>query len=84
MDGLDFNDTLKYLIDAVSTSHWAEIILLMVVLIALLGGGFLVYKRMGSTERLIMRMLDILAPGHRPRNDGKETEEDSDAGKSGD
>lgn len=63
MDGSDFFDLAKYLIDAVSTSHWAEVLLLIVVLVTLLGGGFLVYKRMGSTERLILRLLDMLHPG---------------------
>lgn len=67
MDGFDPTDVLQYLIDAVSTSRWAEVILLVVVLITLLGGGFLIYKRMGSTERLMMRMLDMLAPGLRNR-----------------
>lgn len=72
MEGFDPTESLQYLIDAVSTSRWAEVILLVVVLIVLLGGGFIIYKRMGTTERIIMRVLDMLAPERRKESDDED------------
>lgn len=78
MDGLDFNEALKYLLDAVSTSHWAEVILLIVVLLVLVGGVFLIYKRMGSTERVMMRLFDMLAPPRSKAPPSKTEDKDGD------
>lgn len=60
MLAVELNDTLKYLIDAVSTSHWAEVLLLVVLTALFVGGGYLMYKKMESNERILMRLLDML------------------------
>lgn len=56
----DIYDVAKYLIDAVSTSHWAEVILLLVILVVLGGGGYLLHSKIASNERLMMRLFDML------------------------
>lgn len=80
MDNVDITHLLEQLLAAMTTSSWAEVILMLVLLVVFIGGGYLIYKRMEYTERLLLKMLDIIAPRYRKRQDSVETEEDSESG----
>ena len=51
-------DLLQTLVNAVGGANWASVILLVVMLVVLVGGGWLVYRRMQSTERILNRLID--------------------------
>lgn len=80
MPDVNMNELFNTLIGAVGGTQWAAVELLVVILSVLLGGGFLVYRRMQSSERLMLRMLDMLSGNKQNASDTTDKEKSSSKG----